>query len=486
MSKKITVLDNHPSWESVIGIEVHVQLSTQSKIFCTCPNGPCEIPNKNICVVCAGYPGVLPLLNEKVVEYAIMAGLGTHCAIDQKNRFARKHYFYGDLPKGYQITQSDKPICINGFIEIEDIDGNPKKIRIQRIHMEEDAGKNTHAGQYGSFVDLNRAGSPLLEIVTYPDIANSHEARSYLKELHAIVTTLGICSGNMEDGAFRGDANVSVRKKGAEKFGTKCELKNINSFKFISDAIDYEVERQIKELEAGNVIRQQTRLWDTKEKRTYVMREKEGADDYRYFNEPDIPELAITDDFITYIKNNMPELPQQKKQRFVSQYGINSYDAHVLIDDQEAGWYFEEVVKKISPKLALSWISRELMGAAKEYNISLKNALFSPSYLIYILELIENKKITQKIAQDVFKECFINGIDPREYIEKHNILANQLSESDIEIIIKKIIADNPTQLTDYKSGKIKLFGFFVGKTIAETKGAADPFLVNELLKKHLI
>lgn len=485
MSKKDTVLSNFPSWDAVIGIEVHVQLSTQSKIFCSCPNGPCETPNKNICIVCAGYPGVLPLLNKKVVEYGVMAGLGTNCTINKENRFARKHYFYGDLPKGYQITQSDKPICSDGFIEIKDLDGNPKKIRIQRIHMEEDAGKNTHAGVYGSFVDLNRAGSPLLEIVTYPDISNSHEAREYLKALHSIVTSLNICTGNMEDGAFRGDANVSVMKKGAQKYGTKCELKNINSFKFISDAIDYEIERQIKELESGNTIRQQTRLWDTKEKKTYVMREKEIADDYRYFYEPDIPPLVLSDDFIEQCRSKMGELPSHKKKRLIDQYQLSEYEADVLVDDGDAAWYFEEVAKKITFKLALGWIMREVMGTAKEVNKRLKDVLFVPDYLITLLSYVETKKITPKIAQDVFKACFIDGINPDIYIKQHNLLSLALSDEAVEKIIQDIIASNQTQYNEYKSGKTKLFGFFVGKAMAETKGAADAGLINRLLKKYL-
>ena len=388
----LAIFEKYPSYQAVIGIEVHVQLNTKTKIFCSCKNEISSSPNTNIDVICCGYPGTLPVLNEEVVNYAIMAGIATNCTINEHNEFARKHYFYADLPKGYQITQADKPICSNGYVEIITEDGLKKKIRIERIHMEEDAGKNIHAGNNVSLVDYNRAGTPLLEIVTKPDIASSFEARAYLKELHAIVTSIGICSGNMEEGAFRGDANVSVKKKDAEKLGTKCELKNINSFKFIGDAVDFEIERQIEALESGQKIKQQTRLWDTKNKETFVMREKEIADDYRYIPDPDLPPLHITKEKIEECKKNLPELPQAKKQRFMEVLQLSEYDANVIVDNKELCVYFEQIVKKnsdISTKLISNWLLRDINALVKEHNILFAELKFTPDHFVDLLLLIK-------------------------------------------------------------------------------------------------
>lgn len=480
MSLPLSVLDRYPEYEAVIGIEVHVQLLTNTKIFCACPNAICTEPNSHVCQICCGYPGVLPVLNKEVVNKAIKTGLGTNCTINQFNEFARKHYFYADLPKGYQITQSDHPICSNGYVTIKDLQGNNKNIRIERIHMEEDAGKNTHAGAFASLVDLNRAGTPLLEIVTKPDISNSHEARAYLKELHAIVVELGVCSGNMEEGAFRGDANVSVRKKGATKLGTKCELKNINSFKFISDAVDYEIERQINELESGGVIRQQTRLWNTKEKKTYVMREKETADDYRYFADPDVPPLFIDSDWIESVRKVLPELPQQKKERFIKQFNLTEYEASVLVDDKDAAWYYEEVITKQSSKSAISLIIRDIMGAAKEAKMGLKEFDFCPKRCAELVMLLDKKMIAPKNVADIIAGCMKENAMPHEYAKKHNLLLAALSEEQIKTIIKNIITSNDAQAREYKLGKVKLLGFFMGKIMQETKGAGD----SEFIKKY--
>ena len=333
MTRLLSVLDRYPDYEAVIGMEVHVQLTTKTKIFCATPNTPHAQVNEHICVVCAGYPGILPVFNSAVIDAAIAAGIATHCSISKQSLFDRKHYFYPDLPKGYQITQQFKPICINGHIPIRLDNGSIKRIRINRIHIEEDAGKNIHAeGADLSFVNLNRAGTPLLEIVSEPDISSAEETKLYLKVLRTIVQYLGICSGNMEDGAFRADTNISVRKKGVVQLGTKCELKNINSFKYISDAVEYEIERQINLLQNGNLVRQETRLWDDVHKRTIVMRTKEEAIDYRYMPDPDLPSIDIDDAWINRIQKSMPELPYQKFDRYILKQSLTPYEAEILVE----------------------------------------------------------------------------------------------------------------------------------------------------------
>jgi aspartyl-tRNA(Asn)/glutamyl-tRNA(Gln) amidotransferase subunit B len=472
-------------YESVIGIEVHVQLNTTNKIFCACENRTDLMPNSNICIICCGYPGTLPVLNKEVVDSAIMVGLATNCNINNKNWFARKHYFYADLPKGYQITQSDVPICENGYLEIKDEAGHLKKIRIKRIHMEEDAGKNIHTEKYGSLVDYNRAGTPLLEIVTHPDISSAYEAREYLKELHSIVVSLGITTGNMEEGAFRADTNISVRKKGDKILGTRCELKNINSFKFIHDAAIYEIERQINIIENGEKVIQQTRLWDTKLKQTYAMRTKEDAEDYRYFQDPDLAEVLIDEKWINDIKTTMPELPKNKKIRFINEYNLSEYEAEVILADASACWYFENTYKEIKSKLVASWIMRELMSTAKEFKIELKEHLFTTHFFAKLLKMIEDKKITQKIAQEIFINCFLKGIDPEIYADKNNLIIAMLDEGSVEKIIIKILNDNQNLVAEFKAGKIKVKGFLVGKIMAETKGNADPEIINKKLDKLL-
>ncbi|HSW74151.1 MAG TPA: Asp-tRNA(Asn)/Glu-tRNA(Gln) amidotransferase subunit GatB, partial [Candidatus Limnocylindria bacterium] len=362
-----SILTQFPDYEVNIGIEVHVQLTTNTKIFCTCKNEVTQDPNSNICQICSGYPGVLPVLNKQVVDYAVAAGLATNCTIAPTSYFARKHYFYPDLPKGYQTTQSDMPICSEGYLPIRLEDGSIKKIRLMRIHMEEDAGKNVHAtGGQESFVDLNRAGTPLLEIVTHPDISSSYEARAYLKALRLVVQYLGICSGNMEEGAFRADTNISVHKKGTP-LGTRCELKNINSFKFISDAIEYEIERHITTLEEGGKIKQETRLWDTKNHETIIMRSKEEAADYRYFPCPDLPLIVIDNQKIETTRSGMPELPYQKFDRFVQQKVLTPYEAEILVDDLELAAYYEQASGTTTGKQVVNWILRDVMGYLKEH-----------------------------------------------------------------------------------------------------------------------
>ena len=478
-------LSTNSDYKIDIGIEVHVQLNTKSKIFCYCQNGPVEQANINICQICTGQPGVLPVLNKEVINSAVLVGLATNCQITKNSTFARKHYFYPDLPKNYQITQSDIPICTEGFLEIKLENGDTKKIRINRIHMEEDAGKNIHA-DYGneSLVDFNRTGTPLLEIVTYPDISNAYEAREYLKSLRSIVMYLGICSGNMEDGAFRADTNISVRKKDASKLGTKCELKNINSFKFISDAIEYEVERQIDLLEQGGKVIQQTRLWDTKKRETVIMRDKETAADYCHLDDPDLPQIILDSQFIENIKNNMPELPAEKQQRLIKQFGLSEYEANVLIADQDACSYFEDTRSIIDSNQVINWILRELMALVKEKSISWYELLIKPAHLAELIKLVQTGTINNQVAVEVFNIIAQSGKNPAEIVKEKGL--EQIgSEEELAKIVLAIIAANPDVVADYHSGKDRLFGFFVGQAMKETKGKGNPKIINDLLKKHL-
>ncbi|KKP35996.1 MAG: Aspartyl/glutamyl-tRNA(Asn/Gln) amidotransferase subunit B [candidate division TM6 bacterium GW2011_GWF2_32_72] len=480
-----SILEKYPNYKTDIGIEIHVQLTTKSKIFCSCPNTINPQPNSTICQVCAGYPGVLPVLNKEVVNMAIMAGLATNCTINKISEFDRKHYFYPDLPKGYQITQGKKPICNNGYIEITKEDGTTKKVRINRIHIEEDAGKNTHSdASLESFVDLNRAGTPLLEIVTEPDIESAHEAREYLKNLRLIVQHLGICTGNMEEGAFRGDTNISVRKKDSLKLGTKCELKNINSFKFISDAIEYEIERQIIAIESGEKILQETRLWDSKEKKTFVMRVKGEAADYRYLNDPDMPILEIQETWIKEIQKSMPELPQEKKEKLKKDFGLSDYEANILLNEREISTFFETCFKINPSKQLINWILRDLIGFLKEEKILLAESKITPELMANFTKLLDDGKINSRVAKEVFDEFIKTGEVPSDIV-KNKGLESITSVNEIEKIIKQIIASNPKQLEEYKSGKTKLFGFFVGKTMEATAGKCDPKILQELLHKYL-
>jgi len=479
-----SILDNYPDYEVNIGIEVHVQLNTKTKIFCRTANETAQEPNTNICQICCGYPGVLPVLNKKVVEYAILVGLATNSKISPRSFFSRKHYFYPDLPKNYQITQGNLPICTEGNIEIK-LENNSKKIiRLIRIHMEEDAGKSLHSNIANeSFIDLNRTGTPLLEIVSYPDISSSHEAKEYLKTLRSIVQYLGICSGNMEEGAFRADTNISVRKKGSTKLGTRCELKNINSFKFIGDAIEYEIERQITILETGQQVIQQTRLWDEKNKKTILMRSKEEAADYRYFNDPDLPVVEVDQNWITNIKNSMPELPNQKFERFIKE-GLSPYEADILVNDIELANYYETAHKYNKSKQIINWVLRELLGYIKESKITLLECKVTPEKLAKIVSLLESSKINNHAAKEVFDLVAQTGQDPELIIKEHGL--EQIGSIDeLETIIKQIINDNQKQVAQLKAGNEKLFGFFVGESMKKTKGKGNPHVIQELLKKHL-
>ncbi len=478
-------LDRYPEYTANIGIEVHVQLSTKTKIFCTCDNTVSKEPNKNICQICAGYPGSLPVLNHQVLHYAIMMGLATNCEIAKISEFDRKHYFYPDLPKGYQITQNERPICTEGFVNIRLEDGSSKKIRLTRIHMEEDAGKNIHSTVSNeSFVDLNRAGTPLLESVTYPDMQNSYEARAYLKTLHTIVRYLNISTANMEEGALRADTNISVRKKDCKELGTRVEMKNINSFKFIGDAIDYEIERQIELIESGGKVKQQTRLWDTKNHKTIMMRSKEEAADYRYFEDPDLPLLEIGSERIERAADDLPELPQQKFQRFVKENNLSEYEAAIMVDNLELSKYYEQAIAFNNSKSVVNWILRDVLGYIKEHKLSLAALKVTPEKLAKIVALLESDVINNKAAKLVFETVAQAGDDPEAVVEQKGLKAIG-SEDELEAIILEIIKNNPKVVEDYKSGKDRLFGFFVGQAMKQTQGKGNPKVISKLLKKHL-
>lgn len=464
-----------------IGIEIHVQLNTKQKIFCFCTNeSGIKEPNKNICPICCGYPGTLPLMNKDVIDSAIKVGLSTNCIMTMRNQFARKHYFYADLPKGYQITQSDLPICQEGFVEIISDDKETKKIRIKRIHMEEDAGKNLHSDQYGSLVDLNRAGTPLLEIVTYPDISSAEEAYAYLKKVYMIVTALGVTSGNMEDGAFRADTNISVRKIGQNEFGTKCELKNINSFKFIKDATAYEIDRQIDALEAGEMIVQQTRLWDTKEKKTYGMRDKETAADYRYLPDPDIPWVVLSEEQIEFVRRTLPELPDQTLVRLQKDYQLSVGDAEILLSDLSLLRYFEKTYALFQSKLVINWLLRDLIGLVKEKNIIVEDILLTPGRFALLLKMIDCKEISASGAKIVLNALLINDACPMEYAKQHNLLIEKINVADLKLMIENILIENQAVVEELRAGKEKARGFLIGKVMAVYKGKVDPILVNKL------
>lgn len=479
------ILELYPEYRIDIGMEVHVQLTTKTKIFCSCSNAQTDIPNAHICPICTGHPGTLPVLNAQVLNFAIKAALATNSEIPPVSTFARKHYFYPDLPKGYQVTQDKEPVCVNGYVNTTLEDGTQKTVRLIRIHIEEDAGKNTHSELTGeSFVDFNRAGTPLLEIVSHPDISSADEVKAYLKKLRAIVQFLGICTGNMEEGSFRADTNISVRKKDSPTLGTRCELKNINSFKFIADAIEYETQRHIELLESGQKVIQETRLWDPKKRISIAMRSKEEAADYRYFPEPDLPPLYATPEVIEQIKQTLPELPDQKLARLQSQYGITTYDASILLDDQTLCNYFEQAARHTQERSLINWVLRDLMAYLKEAKQEINDCLVTPEKLATIVNLVATGKINARAGQEVFKEVGASGKDPLVIVKDKNL--EQIDNTqELEQIITAIIAAHPDVVADYKSGKDKLFGFFVGQAMQKTAGKGNPKTISDLLKKHL-
>ena len=476
-------------YEPVIGLEVHAQLLTVSKIFCGCSTRFGEGPNQNTCPVCMGFPGVLPVLNKRVVEFAIRAGLATHCEIARYSRWARKNYFYPDLPKGYQISQYELPLCKNGYVDIES-NGDKKRIGLTRIHMEEDAGKNIHDVGDFSLVDLNRTGVPLLEIVSEPDLRNSQEAGHYLRDLRAMLMYLEVCDGNMEEGSFRCDANVSVRPQGAKEFGTKVEIKNLNSFKAVEKALEYEIQRQVEALSDGGRLAQETRLWDADREVTRTMRSKESAHDYRYFPDPDLLPLVVDEAWIEEIRASLPELPEERKARFVSHYKLPAYDAEVLTLRKDVADYFEAAAKAhTSPKAISNWLMGDLFRVIKERNLDSELTIRSwpipPEHLSGMVRMIDEGKISGKMAKGLFEEMLATGKSPEEIVQEKG-LAQVSDTGAIESAVDEVLAANGQQVTDYRGGKEKVFGFLVGQVMKLTQGKANPQLVNEVLRRKLV
>lgn len=482
-------------YEAIIGLETHCQLNTKTKIFSPISTEFGAVPNTNISPICLGYPGVLPVLNEKVLEYAVKAGLALNCQIAPYSKFDRKQYFYPDLPKNYQISQYDLPIAEHGWLEIELVDKQTgevkrKKIGITRLHMEEDAGKLVHGGSERlsgstySLVDFNRAGVPLLEIVSEPDIRSGEEAAEYGQELRRIVRYLGISDGNMQEGSLRCDVNISVRPVGQEKFGVKVEIKNMNSFSAIQKAIEYEIERQIKAIENGEKISQETRLWEEGSQRTISMRTKEGSSDYRYFPEPDLPPIEVAPKQLEEWKSQLPELPAQKRHRYETELGLSAYDARVLTDDRAVAEYFETAAATANIKQVANWVMGDIAAYLNSNKLNVSEIALKPQTLAELVNLIEKGTISGKIAKDILPELLTEGGSALALVEKKGLI--QISDSgELEKIIDEVLSDHPKELEQYRGGKTKLKGFFVGQIMKKSSGRADPKLTNELLSQKL-
>jgi aspartyl-tRNA(Asn)/glutamyl-tRNA(Gln) amidotransferase subunit B len=476
-------------YEAVIGLEVHAELLTQSKIFCACSAKFGAPPNQNTCPVCLAMPGALPVLNRRAVEFAIRAGLATHCTIANYSRWARKNYFYPDLPKGYQISQYELPLCLGGTVDVETGAGTTR-VCLTRIHMEEDTGKNIHdAHGDSSLVDFNRCGVPLLEIVSEPDLRSAEEAGAYLRKLRTILQYLEICDGNMEEGSFRCDANVSIRRRGASQLGTKVEIKNMNSFRNVERAIDYELKRQAEVLDGGGRLVQETRLWDPDREVTRSMRSKESAHDYRYFPEPDLLPLLVDDEWIEAVRHTLPELPDARRTRFAGQYGLPAYDADVLTMRKDVADYYEAAVQHHrNPKAVSNWIMGDLLRILRERKLDNTLVIHDwpvpPERLAALVELIDSGEISGKIAKTVFEEMVNTGKTPVQIVDEQGL--KQISDEGLIVAaVEQVIAANPEKVAEYRGGKDKLFGYFVGQAMKATQGKANPQKLNELLRAKL-
>jgi len=473
------------TYEVVVGVEVHAQLRTKSKMFCGCTATFGASPNSHTCPVCLGLPGSLPVMNRAAIEMAVRAGLALNCTIGASNRFARKNYFYPDLPKGYQISQYEAPICEHGWIDIAAGAGT-KRVRIRRAHLEEDAGKNIHeTGTSRSLVDLNRAGTPLLEIVTEPDMSSADEVVAYLKGLRDILMYLDVCDGNMEEGSFRCEPNLSLRPQGRKEFGTKVELKNINSFKFVKDAMEYEIKRQTKVLSEGGTVRQETRSWNIDRGETVVMRSKEEAHDYRYFPDPDLVPLKLDKEWIEGFRSSLPELPAARAKRFVSDYGLPEYDAALLTASKGMAEYFEACVKLFNqPKTVSNWVMGELTRELNNSGMDVSVSPVSPEGLVELLQMVDKGAISLKVAREIFPEVYSSGKRSEQIVQEKG-LTQVSDEGALDKIIEEVLAKSPAQVAQFKEGKQQVVGFLVGQVMKASGGKANPGKVNELLKKKL-
>ena len=484
-NKSEYLINRHDNqYEVVIGLEVHAQVTSESKLFSTSATKFGAEPNTQVSLVDAAFPGMLPVINEYCVKQAIKTGIGLKAKINKRSVFDRKNYFYADLPQGYQISQFKDPIVGEGKVILDMPDGQ-KEVGIERLHLEQDAGKSIHdLDPKNTFVDLNRSGVALMEIVSKPDLRSPDEVNAYIKKLRSIMRYLGTCDGNMQEGSLRADVNVSVRKKGSKEFGTRCEIKNVNSIKFMQMAIEYEANRQVDLIEDGQTIDQETRLFDTKKNETRSMRSKEDAHDYRYFPDPDLLPLEVSDDFIENLKSEIPELPDEKKKRFIEKFKLSPYEANILVSDIETSNYFENVIKKSDVKLATNWIIGELFAALNEKNLEITESPISAGNLSKLINLIKDGTISGKIAKTVFEQMMEGDKDPQKIVEEKG-LKQESDPKALEALKDKVIDDNRDKATEYKSGKVKLFGFFVGQVMKVSGGKANPQLVNEILKKKL-